>query len=177
MNRWLVRTVAMSTVVLVVAACQPAPPPDHAATLGPAQRQFIGMWNTKDYAVLDTVLAPDFKRVAPDQKVSGLDEMKIFVQQVHTAYPDFHIETPHVAFSPNRAWARWTATGTNTGAGATEPTGKAITLEGVTLLTFRDGKIIEEDVFFDSAVFSEELGTTVMPHQAALKQPMNQEAD
>ena len=172
MNVQLARVLTLVALVATLSACQkPAPPaaatpeaPDYFAILGPTSEQFITVWNTQNYEVLDAILAPDFHRKAPDQNVSNLAEMKDFVKQVHAAYPDFHVETDSIAYTRDHAFVKWTATGTNTGDGATKATGKPIKVEGMTLLTFRDGRIIEEDVFFDSAALSAQLGTTAMPH-------------
>ncbi len=170
----LARILPLVALVGAFSACQKAAPPaaatpeatDYAVILGPMSDQFITMWNTKNYEVLDTLLAPDFKRVAPDQNANNPEEMKAFVKQVHTAYPDFHIVVDAVAYTQDHAFIRWTATGTNTGDGAVKATGKPLTLEGMTMLIFRDGKLVEEDVFFDSASVNSQLGTTALPHAA-----------
>ena len=61
----------------------------------------------------------------------------------------------------------WTFAGTNTGPGATPPTGKSVKLSGATRLRFQDGKIVEELVFFDALDWQNQLGFTSMPPASA----------
>ena len=56
---------------------------------------------------------------------------------------------------------RWTVTGTNTGPGDEPPTGKAVTISGMTTFTMVDGKIAEEYVQFDVLGWQLQLGKTL----------------
>jgi len=168
-NRLLARTLVAAILTAAISACQPpapagAPPPDYAATLGPMTDKFMTMWDTKNYDLLDSILAPDFRRTAPDQNAASPAEQKQFITQVHTAYPDFHIVVDESAYKENLGFIQWTVTGTNTGDAATKATGKPVKISGVTMLKFRDGKITEEIVFYDTATLKAQLGTAMMPH-------------
>lgn len=168
MKRLLARTLVAATLMAAVPACQPpaptAAPPDYAATLGPVTDKFITMWDTKNYDLLDSILAPDFRRSAPDQSAASPAEMKEFVNQVHAAYPDFHIVVDESAFKENLGFIHWTVTGTNTGDAATKATGKPIKISGITMVKFRDGKITDEIVFYDTATLKAQLGAPALPH-------------
>jgi steroid delta-isomerase-like uncharacterized protein len=155
--------------LLALVACQahaPAhePAPDYAAQLGPAADSFIEAWNTKEYDKLDGIASADYRRRAPDQDADGLAAMKEFMGQVHTTYPDFHIGVNEAYYQENLAIVVWTVTGTNTGEGAFPPTGERVDVEGVTMLRFADGKIVEEVVFYDTATVTEQLGLAAVPH-------------
>jgi len=167
-KRVLGRMLVAATVMAAVSACQPpAPanaPPDYAATLGPVVDKLIAVWNTQNYAVLDSIMPADFRRTAPNGNASGPAEMKDFMKQLHTAYPDFHIVLDEGAYTANLAFIEWTVTGTNTGDAATKATGKPIKISGATILKFRDGKITEEIVYFDTATLQAQLGVPVVPH-------------
>jgi steroid delta-isomerase-like uncharacterized protein len=157
-------------LIVTILGCQApappaAPPPvDHAAKLGPAIEEIFEVWNTKEYDRLDAILAADFRREAPDQEAEGIDGMKEFMGQVHTTYPDFRIVADETYFDKDVAIVVWTVTGTNTGEGALPPTGKSVEIRGMTICRFRDGKIYEEDVFYDTAGVSEQLGLEAVPH-------------
>ena len=138
--------------------------PDYAAELGPAADAFIEVWGTQDYDKLDALLSTDYRRRAPDQDIDGLAAMKEFMGPVHTTYPDFHIVINEAYYQENLAIRVWTVTGTNTGEGAFPPTGKSITVQGITMLRFADGKIVEEAVFYDTATVTEQLGLPAVPH-------------
>lgn len=158
---------ALASLVAVV-ACQPAaaPPaapaaPDYAAEYGPAIDAIFDAWNTKQYDQLDSVLAADFTRVAPDQNADGPEGMKAFMAQVHAAYPDFAITSNQRAYGPGVAFVQWTVTGTDSGEGGT---GNPVEVSGATMMRFADGKITHEIVFFDTASLMRQVGADAMPH-------------
>jgi steroid delta-isomerase-like uncharacterized protein len=165
--------VALATFIFVGAACQQQPvteqaettePVDTTAELEAAANTFIEMWNTKNYDLLDTAMAVDFKRQAPDQSAEGLEEMKEFVSQVHAAYPDFHIVVDESAYGENLAFTHWTVTGTHSGEGSVPATGKSVEISGITMLRFRDGMITDEIVYYDTASLQAQLETEGIPH-------------
>jgi len=160
--------IAGLALVATVACCTTTAPalPDYAAELEPMAKSFISVWGSKDYDQLDAIAAADFRRTAPDQNVNGLVEMKTFMGQVHTAYPDFHIVIDESHVVKDLATMIWTVTGTNTGEGAFPPTGKSIRVQGMTMLRFAGGKIVEEVVFYDTATITEQLGLGAVPHAA-----------
>ena len=136
-----------------------------ALRLSPAAAAFIEVWNTKDYDKLDRALTEDFRRRAPDQNADGRAAMKEFMRQVHAAYPDFRIVVDGDSHQGDAAFLHWTVTGTNTGPGASPPTGKRITTSGITMLRFApDGRIMEEVAHFDTASLSRQLGLESVPH-------------
>jgi predicted ester cyclase len=62
----------------------------------------------------------------------------------------------------------WTITGTNTGHGSTPPTGKSIEVKGISILHFKDGKIVDEWISGNELLWFQQLGYT-------LKSPVNEE--
>lgn len=162
MSRFTTRTLALGALAALLAGCQPPPPAadapdDNAATLDLTVQSFLTVWNSNDVAMIDSIVTPDFQRVAPNGNATGPGELKAFIQGIHTLYPDFHITSDRVLFEGDIAMLQWTVTGTNTGEGPTPPTGNAVTVSGVTVFTFRDGQIATETVFFDSAVLEAQL--------------------
>ena len=98
-------------------ASTPPPPPDYAAELGPVADAFIDVWNTKEYARLDDILSPEFRRRAPDADAEGLDGMKEFMRQAHETYADFHIVVEESACNRDACFLLWTVTGKVMGEG------------------------------------------------------------
>lgn len=125
---------------------------------------FIEVWNTREYDKLDGIMTADFQRVAPDQSADGLAAMKEFMAQVHATYPDFQIKMSESAYKHDVGLLLWTATGTNTGEGASPPTGNSIDVSGITMLRFADGKFALEVAHYDTATLMEQLGTSAVPH-------------
>lgn len=76
------------------------------------------------------------------------------------AFPDLHMTVTDMVAYGNKAAVRWTATGTFTGAkfeGLT-PTGASISLEGLDLLTIRDGLIRENRAYTNATEMARQLG-------------------
>jgi steroid delta-isomerase-like uncharacterized protein len=172
-SKHFAHSVAVATLVLVGAACQQQPVTEQAETTEPVDitaeleagaNTFIEMWNTKNYDLLDTAMAADFKRHAPDQSTEGVEAMKEFVSQVHAAYPDFHIVVDESAYAENLAFIHWTVTGTHSGEGSVPATGKSINVSGITMLRFQDGMITDEIVHYDTASLQAQLETEGLPH-------------
>jgi steroid delta-isomerase-like uncharacterized protein/uncharacterized protein (TIGR02246 family) len=136
-----------------------------ALRLSPAAATFVDVWNNRNYDELDQVLTEDFRRRAPDQNADGRADMKEFMRQVHTTYPDFRIVVDNSSHQGDVAFLHWTVTGTNTGPGAFPPTGERITTSGITMLRFADdGRISEEIAHYDTATVSSQLGLAAVPH-------------
>ena len=70
-----------------------------------------------------------------------------------------------IYYLENTAIVRWTFRGTNTGPGPgeVEPTGNAVEVSGMTEARFVDGKVVLEDVYFDSLSWMEQLGFSLAP--------------
>jgi steroid delta-isomerase-like uncharacterized protein/uncharacterized protein (TIGR02246 family) len=136
-----------------------------ALRLSPAAATFVDVWNNRNYDELYQVLTEDFRRRAPDQNADGRADMKEFMRQVHTTYPDFRIVVDNSSHQGDVAFLHWTVTGTNTGPGAFPPTGERITTSGITMLRFADdGRISEEIAHYDTATVSSQLGLAAVPH-------------
>jgi len=65
--------------------------------------------------------------------------------------------------SKDRAFVRWTFTGTNTGPGDAPPSNKAVKVRGSTILEYKNGMIAFEDVYFDALDWNMQLGATLTP--------------
>lgn len=141
---------------------RPAIPADMGSTVAAASA-YIEVWNNKDYSKLDPIIAPEFKRDAPGDTTdaTGLAGLKEVMQALHTAYPDFAITMDKLDCYNGGGVVRWTATGTNTGPGEEPPTGKAVTISGMTTFAMVDGKIAEEYVQFDVLGWQMQLGKTL----------------
>jgi len=166
----IARLSILAVALASLAACQPQAPapaapaaPDYAAQYAPLVDTFFEVWNGEDYAKLDGVMAATFIRRAPDQNADGIEAMKAFMQQVHVAYPDFHIVMNESAYGKGVAFTQWTVTGTFTAEGA-EPA--KVEVSGATMLRIADGKITEEHAFYDTKSLEAQTGTTTPPHAA-----------
>jgi len=121
--------------------------------------------NKHDASVLDDILADNFVRYMNDVKESTSSDglatnMKVFF----TAFPDFKITLLHRSpIFNNTRFVHWQMTGTNTGEFNGSPaTGKKVKITGLSRLHFNgQGKLDEEDVFFDQLSLMQQLGKTL----------------
>jgi len=71
-------------------------------------------------------------------------------KEERAAMPDMRVKVNELVAERDLVSVFWTAFGTNTGKGMGFPaTGKRITVDGMTLFRFRDGKIVEEWSVYD----------------------------
>jgi hypothetical protein len=134
---------------------------DYATELRPAFDTFIGVLNSRDYKKLNDAFTDNFRRVAPDFNANSRDEMIAGMRKIHEAYPDFKIVVNDASFSKDLGFCQWTVTGTAT---APDGTKSPIKINGATMMRYSGGKIAEEHVFYDTAEFARQTGTSDIPH-------------
>ncbi len=146
-----------------------APPPSgNLAQNKAALDTWFAVLNGKSVDALDSVIAPDFNRIASaGQSLTGVDALKKFATGLRTAYPDLHIVLDDALWANDTVYTMWTVTGTNTGAGAIPATGKSVKVPGASRSIYKGGKMIEERAFFDAADLNQQLGYTITPPAAA----------
>lgn len=102
----------------------------------------------------------------PEMEVKGIDGFKQMVKMNHDAYPDCKITIFDYIENGDIAMVHYNWKGTNTGAfGKWPATNKAIDVNGVDVLKFKDGKCTDHWGYFEEIKFMTQLGA--MP-------PMNQ---
>ena len=111
--------------------------------------RILAAFNEGNLAGLDGVLDPKVVRRAPHSDASNREEFKQRVMEMRAAFPDCKVAVTEATFVGDRGFMRWTFTGTNTGAGDSPPPGRAVRVSGATHARFKDGKLIEETVFFN----------------------------
>lgn len=153
--------------VLSLVGCS-SPPPDYSAQYKPLVDTYVAGWNKGTFDTFDKMLTADFKRRAPGGTVGntdGVEAIKTLMKNMRIAYPDVKVVITEAHYLQDVAYFLWTATGTNTGPGAhgSPATGKPISVSGMTLMRFRDGKLAEETVAMDMLDWVQQLGYTVTP--------------
>jgi len=126
---------------------------------------FIAVWNGADPNDLDAIAAPNVVRRGPvvGMPATNVEELKQVVMNMRTAFPDMKLTLDDAAYVGDHAFIRWTFKGTNTGPGQFKPTGKPVTLTGMSLVRFVSGRAVEEDVYFDSLDMLIQLGLAEPP--------------
>lgn len=173
MRKFLIATLAVALPAFMLAACDAKVSTDEGASaaLAAAEAKLASMaaydkqiaavntlveiWDSAEVDKLDAIASSDYKRTASDQNANGLDEMKAFMLQVHSTYPDFHITNDGVAAGPDGVFLQWTVTGVT-------PGGDAST--GISRYQFKDGKIVSELAIFDTGATLAQMGVDKLPH-------------
>ena len=103
----------------------------------------------------------------------GIDQLKQQAQMYRSAFPDLTIKVDDLVASAEKVLVRWTARGTHRGTFlGRAATGKRTQAEGITVFTFRNGKIAEDWTQWDALGLLQELGIT--PQIPELSAPAQQ---
>jgi glyoxylase-like metal-dependent hydrolase (beta-lactamase superfamily II)/predicted ester cyclase len=98
----------------------------------------------------------------------GPDGVRVFISSLIDAIPDLRVEIVSTTTEGERCALHWRFSGTFAGPGTfngIEPTGHRVALEGVDVLTVRDGLIASNDAFPDTMSIPRQLG--MLPPQGS----------
>ncbi len=104
------------------------------------------VWNRGDLEVLDAVMAPEGRYHGPHMPggVGGREEWRQAVSRYRAAFPDSHVTYDELIACGDTVVGRWSATGTHTGPLPGVPaTGRRISLGGITIYRFAEGRVVE----------------------------------
>lgn len=133
------------------------------------QRFYDEVLNAHNVAMVDSFCMPDFVDHNPDQGHSGkgIDDLKAGFTEFFTAYPDIHVTTNFMMADGDKVMAYVTMTGTNSGSMGNMPaTNKQVNIDGIDVISLKDGKATERWGFFDNMKMMQQLG--MMPTPGAM---------
>ena len=117
------------------------------------------MWNTRNHNIADEIIAPDYVGHDPLTPTAGPAGVKTAVQQVLAAFPDLQFTRDETLSSGDRVVTRWTLSGTHRGEfKGVPPTGRAVTISGITVYRLVNGKIAESWSQWDTLGLMQQLG-------------------
>jgi steroid delta-isomerase-like uncharacterized protein len=118
------------------------------------------VFNQRNLDALYEFYAPDALWHQPDQNLQGLEEVKQWLARPFEAFPDLNVSVEDVIAEGDKVIIRYTSRGTHQGetGGLGPPTGRQIELEGIAILRFEDGKIVEFWDRFDNLSLLQQLG-------------------
>jgi steroid delta-isomerase-like uncharacterized protein len=97
----------------------------------------------------------------PDGSVleRGPEDVKRFMGEFRNAFPDFHTTIEDQIAEGDKVVTRWTMRGTHEGEfRGIAPTGNQITVTGIGIFRFSDGKVVESWDNFDQLGMMQQLG-------------------
>jgi len=121
-------------------------------------------WNEQKTEQLKIISNEKFIRTMNGIEMAGnQEEIKAHMQVFFTAFPDMKLKINEFYSIYDRAFIKWTFTGTNTGSfGESPSTGKKVKILGSSTVIFNsEGKILEEDVFYNELDLLQQLGFTL----------------
>ena len=153
--------IAVLALLFLAIGCQQQ---DASQELKPISKVFTEAWNTGNLDPLDDIIDPHFVMLeGSDTSAVGLDSLKQVITAIRTTYPDFHITVDEAIYVGDKGASRWSITATNTGPGDFPPTGKQVTVTGISFVRFANGKIVEERVEYNVLSWVLQLGYTLTP--------------
>jgi steroid delta-isomerase-like uncharacterized protein len=118
--------------------------------------------------VVDELIARDYVGHDPanPEPLRGPAGVKEFISTYRSAYPDARVTVEQQLAEGDMVATRWTGRGTHEGdLLGVAPTGKRVTITGITFSRLKDGKIVEEFQNWDTFGMMQQLGAV---HAAAL---------
>jgi steroid delta-isomerase-like uncharacterized protein len=120
-----------------------------------------------DLSVVDELIDRNYVGHDPSipEPLRGPDGFKEFVSTFHAAYSDARIAVDEQIAEGDKVVTRWTGRGTHDGdLMGVAPTGKQVTVSGLTLSRLANGKVVEEYTNWDTFGMMQQLG--VVPELA-----------
>lgn len=112
-------------------------------------------FNKGDLSVVDQCLSPNHMSYDPNNPpgyMPGPEGMKQIIRTYRAAFPDLHFTIDEQICEDDRVVTRWTSRGTHKGPlMELGPTGKTVTVTGMTIDRIQHGKIMESWVNWDAA--------------------------
>ena len=130
-------------------------------------RRYREIHNNNEMNSLDEVLAPDFvpHTFMPGMPWNGPESAR----QVHllgkASFPDMSVTTEDLIAEGDKVVERWTQTQSHTGESFMNipPSGKSITLTGISIYRIANGKIVEHWANMDMFGMMAQMGAIPMP--------------
>jgi steroid delta-isomerase-like uncharacterized protein len=127
--------------------------------------------NTGNYDLLDQIMDPDIIVVDPSLPgpVSGREKVKEMYSKATQAFPDYTITFTGIDVCRDKVVFNWSVTATNTEPIETlPPTGKTVRFSGVAVSRIEDGKIIEDNLYYNLLSVYRQLGFSLVPPRDSL---------
>lgn len=123
-------------------------------------------WNHQNMETFRTFSTKDYVRYLNGEKVAkNQRETESTLNTFFIGFPDTEITLDRPICKENQLFVHWRLSGTNTGQFAeVPPTGKKINIYGfAAVLWDKEGKMVQEEVFYNELDLMEQLGYTLVP--------------
>ena len=154
-------------LVLLILSCQPTKEQvmtDEEATS--LLNRFMETITNADTTYIEDIIHPDCVLTYPalPEPIRGIDECKTFIMNTANTFSDFVGTVEDVNVKGNEIWCRYSMKGIHTGPlGETPATGKSFQVTGMAITKVKDGKIIEDNTYWNVWGLYNQLGFTLLP--------------
>jgi steroid delta-isomerase-like uncharacterized protein len=129
------------------------------------RRTFEANWNRGDFAVIDERFSADYVGHSATE-IHGPEGGKQFTAMMRSAFPDFHYTVEEEIGEGDRVVHRWTVRATHEGEfQGLPPTGKQVTITGISIYRVADGKLVEGWTNADMLGLMQQLGAVPAPER------------
>lgn len=120
------------------------------------QRYYDEVWCKGNFGIIDELMVSDYENcdpASPGRVLRGREAFKALVRSYREAMPDLRLDIVEQWAEGNSVISRWHASGTQRGAMmGIPPTGKSASgIEGVTISTLENGRIVRDRAVWDLA--------------------------
>jgi steroid delta-isomerase-like uncharacterized protein len=131
------------------------------------RRYVEAVWNARNLAVIDEVIAPGFIQHSAGVP-PGRDGVTHFFRMIDTAFPDARMTIEDIFAEGDRVVWRFSIHATHTGPfQGIPPTGTSVTITGMNIVRMADGLIVENWGQQDNLGLLQQLGVIPAPGQAS----------
>jgi steroid delta-isomerase-like uncharacterized protein len=114
--------------------------------------------NKGNMDLIDEIFAPDFVAHEADQDIRGPEGVRQFILMLRVGFPDLHVIVEDVVAEEDKVVVRWVASGTHQGdLMGLPPSGKRVSVAGITISRFEGGKLAEEWELYDTMGMMQQL--------------------
>ena len=123
--------------------------------------------NKGNLNLIEEICAPDYVCHEVDQDIRGPEGVRQFISMLRAAFPDLHVTVEDVIAEGDKIVQRWTGRATHQGElMGIPPTGNRVSVAGITISRFKDGKVSEEWEVYDMMGMMQQLGVIPSSEQA-----------
>lgn len=132
--------------------------------------RFAQIWGQGSLDLIDEYASPEIAVSYPllPETVHGPDAFKEVIRGIRSGMPDVECEVHETIAQGDKVAGRWTMRGTHSGElNGIPPTGKQVTLSGITIYRLAEGKVVEEFGEENALGFLQQLGVIPTPERAS----------
>jgi len=128
--------------------------------------RYMEIMNEGNLDLVEEIFDPEFVLRSPflPEPLVGIEAFKALVKNNAISFSDFNGTIEELTVKGDKIWSRFTMTGTNTGPlGDLPATGKKFRVTGLAVTRVANGKIVEDETFWNILDFYQQLGFTLNP--------------